>query len=203
MSERVPRTAPINNQGDGEVYTQYRQWPFNSTDMDGGNKTEGNQPNAYPGDEEDAEEKGFVGDYPIETGDVSEFYKSNSKTGVFLSKLNLFIWPKEEREQLATGYTHGYMLHQFERTGGKGRHLGKYNPIRLYRYGKELIPKPYGYDKVERIDDEALLNLVNLASDYFKIEHDLPKKKTFPSFLDFYKKKYNDLFHSGDEEEKV
>lgn len=199
MSERVPRMAPVNNQGDGEVYTQYRQWPYNSTDMDAGNRVEGKQPNAYPGDEEDAEEKSFIGDYPIETGDASEFYKSNSKTGVFLSKLNLFLWPKEKREQLATGYTHGYILHQFERTGGKGRHMGKYDPIRLYRYGKELIPKPYGYGNVDRIDDEALENLVYLAGDYFKFEDSLPKKKRkLPPFM-----KFKDWFHPGDEEEKV
>lgn len=207
MSERVSRMAPINNQGDGEVYTQYRQWPYNSTDMDGGNKVEGNQPNAYPGDE-DAEDKSYshklrpvIGNYPIETGDASEFYNSNSRTGVFLSKLNLFLWPKDKKEKSNTGYTHGYILHQFERTGGKGRHMGKYNPVRLYRSGNKLIPKPYGYGKVDRIDNESLKNLINLTREYFSVQQSLPKKKQMPSFLDFYKNKFKDLFHPGDEEE--
>jgi len=190
MSERVPRMAPINNQGDDEVYTQYRQWPFNSTDMDGGNKTEGNQPNAYPGDE-DAEDIGNN----IFIGTTDEFAKSKVKRGILLRN-NKVIWD-------AYGAHHGMLHGEFQQKFNKKPFSYDFYNLRVQ--GDEL--QPIRYQKVPPYKDINLssteLNSIQKIFPQFKVVKNLEIKnlKSVPSFMDFYKNKFKNLFHPGDEEE--
>jgi hypothetical protein len=190
MSERVPRMAPINNQGDDEVYTQYRQWPFNSTDMDGGNKTEGNQPNAYPGDE-DAEDIGNN----IFIGTTDEFAKSKVKRGILLRN-NKVIWA-------AYGSHHGMLHGEVQQKFNKKPFSYDFYNLRVQ--GDEL--QPIRYQKVPPYKDINLssteLNSIQKIFPQFKVVKNLENKnlKSVPSFMDFYKNKFKNLFHPGDEEE--
>lgn len=192
MSEKVPRTAPINNQGDAEVYTQYRQWPFNSTDMDGGNKTEGNQPNAYPGDE-DAEDIGRE----ILLGSPDEFKQSGVKKGILLRN-NKVIWDKY-------GSNHGTLHGSFQSKFNKKPFSYDFYNLRVK--GDQI--QPIRYQKVIPHNSILLSNeeleSVQKILPQFKVVKDFRKEKSksVPSFMDFYKNKFKGLFHSGDEEEKA
>jgi hypothetical protein len=202
MSERVPRMAPINNQGDGEVYTQYRQWPFNSTNM-GSNKSEGTngQPaNAYPGDE-DAED---IGDN-IMIGTPDEFKRSRIKRGVLLRN-NKIIWD-------TYGAYHGRLHRAYQQKYNKKPLTYDYYNLRVK--GDQV--HPIRYQKVKPFKSIALStdeinSLQKLLPQFevvkgFRKEIEDTNKKLIPSFMDFYrfgKKKFRDLFtqgKEGDEEE--
>ncbi len=196
MSEKVPRMAPINNQGDGEVYTQYRQWPYNSTNM-GSNKersTNGNAPNAYPGDEEE-ERKRHPLAMEYESGNVYDFKNSHSKTGLFLLKNKEFIWPKDGRARLKDKYTHGYLAYGWE--SDNNYKIESFKPIRIYRFGNKVILEIFPLGK-RKLDSDELAVLKNEFVG-FDIVDNFPIQKP-KSFIDTM---YPDMAHPGDEEEKA
>ena len=197
MSERVPRMAPINNQGDAEVFTQYRQWPFNSTDMDGGNKTEGNQPNAYPGDE-DAEEYKHDYDqldgYHIMIGTPDEFKKSKIKRGILLRN-NKVVWSPENEH-------HNRLHAAYQNEFGKK----DYDFYNLRVKGDQV--QPLRYQKVSpfkalTLSSDELNNIQKILPQFDVVKSFRVAKKQVPSFMDYYKKKFKNLFHPGDEEERA
>jgi len=197
MSERVPRMAPINNQGDAEVYTQYRQWPFNSTDMDGGNKTEGNQPNAYPGDEDAEEYKhhyDHLNGYHIMIGTPDEFKKSKIKRGILLRN-NKIVWSPENEyhNRLHAAYQNEFGIkdYDFYNLRVKG------DQVQPLRYQK--VP-PY---KAIVITTDEINSIQKILPQFEVVKSYSVAKKQVPSFMDFYKKKFRNLFHPGDEEEKA
>ena len=196
MSEKVPRMAPINNQGDGEVYTQYRQWPYNSTNM-GSNKersTNGNAPNAYPGDEEE-ERKRHPMAMEYESGNVYDFKDSQSKTGMFLVKNKEFIWPKELSERVKDMYSHGYLAYGWE---DKNKHkIESYKPIRIYRQGNRVMLERFPWGKRKLNSDELALLKNEFVGFDIVDKLNLSKPKSFIDTM------YPDMIHPGDEEEKA
>jgi len=196
MSEKVPRMAPINNQGDGEVYTQYRQWPYNSTNM-GSNKersTNGNAPNAYPGDEEE-ERKRHPMAMEYESGNVYDFKDSQSKTGMFLAKNKEFIWPKELIERVKDMYSHGYLAYGWE--DENKRKIESYKPIRIYRQGNRVMLERFPWGK-RKLDSDELALLKNEFVGFDIVDKlNLSKPKSFIDTM------YPDMIHPGDEEEKA
>ena len=156
MSERVPRTAPVNNQGDGEVYTQYRQWPFNSTDMDGGNRVEGGQPNAY-GDDEDAEDV-----VNINIGQVEDFKNSGAKRGLFLPDSKIFVWSND-------GDASHFSIYSNLKKKMK-RDIDNLEPVRLDRHINTLFYMPVDYQNPEkRISFKQQYNLDDAVGRHFTL----------------------------------
>tara|TARA_B100000214_G_C23957568_1_gene623636 strand:+ start:405 stop:887 length:483 start_codon:yes stop_codon:yes gene_type:complete len=157
MSERVPRMAPINNQGDGEVETQYTQWPYNSTNM-GASKapTEGQPPNAYPGDE-DAEDA-----IDINIGYVEDFKSSGAKIGIFLPDSKIIAWANDDD-------TSHFSLYSNLQKKMK-RDIDKLEPIRLDRHVNTLYYKPVDYQNLEkRISFKQQFNLEDAVGKYFTL----------------------------------
>tara|TARA_B100000131_G_C17894885_1_gene523919 strand:- start:32 stop:601 length:570 start_codon:yes stop_codon:yes gene_type:complete len=188
--------APINNQGDGEVYTQYRQWPYNSTNM-GSNKersTNGNAPNAYPGHEEE-ERKRHPMAMEYESGNVYDFKDSQSKTGMFLVKNKEFIWPKELIERVKDMYSHGYLAYGWE--DENKRKIESYKPIRIYRQGNKVMLERFPWGK-RKLDSDEIALLKNEFVGFDIVDKlNLSKPKSFIDTM------YPDMIHPGDEEEKA
>ena len=199
MSERVPRMAPINNQGDGEVYTQYRQWPFNSTNM-GSNKSEGTngQPaNAYPGDEDAEEYKhdyDHLDGYHIMIGTPDEFKKSKIKRGILLRNSKV-IWSPESD-------SHARLHRAYQNEFGKK----DYDFYNLRVKGEQV--QPLRYQKVAPykafdISTDEINNIQKILPQFKVVKSFRIAKKQVPSFMDYYKNKFKGLFHPGDEEERA
>ena len=156
MSERVPRTAPINNQGDGEVDTQYTQWPYISSNM-GASKapTEGQPSNAYPGDE-DAEDV-----VDINIGYVEDFKNSRAKKGIFLPDSKIIAWSNDDNASLYSDLEKKMK-----------RDIDKLEPVRLDRHVNTLYFKPVDYQNPEkRISFKQQYNLEDAVGRYFTLSN--------------------------------
>jgi hypothetical protein len=161
--ERVPTIHKLGYNSP-EQLTQYRKHPYNSTSMDGGDRTQ-----YHPENEET---------FGYNSGDILTFLDSGSNNGFFSLRTKKLYWPENTREQKLTMGAHGPILSSiaYKYHTDENIIVKKLELVKLKKIQNTLVVEPT-FRQLSGFDEEIILSNLDTPDSIVKFGQnvDLPK----------------------------